>query len=44
MPLLLLALRAVLEDVTRGAVQDAADGVEGREAHGLGFTGLEDRK
>ena len=40
--ILLLAPRAVLEDVAGGAVEGAADGVERREAHGLGFAGLED--
>ena len=35
---------AILENVARGAVQGAADGVKGREADGLGFAGLEDRE
>ena len=41
---LLLGVGAVFEDVAWGAVEDAADGVEGREAHGLGFAGLQDRE
>ena len=44
MPLLLLGVRAVLEDVARGAIEGAADGVEGREAHGLGLASLQDRE
>ena len=35
---------AILENVARGAVQGAADGVKGRETDGLGFAGLEDRE
>ena len=40
----LLAVGAVFEDVAWGAVEDAADGVEGREAHGLGLAGFQDRE
>ncbi len=43
-PVVSLGVGAEFEDVAGRAVQDAADGVEGREAHGLGFAGLEDRE
>ncbi len=33
---------SILEDVAWGAVEGAADGVEGAEAHRLGLAGLED--
>ena len=35
-------LVAVLQDVARGAVQGAADGIKRREADGLGLARLED--
>ena len=38
----LLGVGAELEDVAWLAVEGAADGVEGRETHGLGFAGFQD--